>query len=81
MGMVMKNSKGTAGASEHWHEENHKTGKRRPRQEAVDEALEQTFPASDPPGLYGLNFHSGVLRSARERIGSDLKPKPDRSKD
>jgi len=77
----MKNSKGTAGASEHWHEENHKTGKRRPRQEAVDEALEQTFPASDPPAYMGSTSIPGSCDQPESESGADSKPEPDRSKD
>jgi hypothetical protein len=44
---------------------------RKPDQEKIDEGLEETFPASDPPS------HSGVTPSPEEAAEDEDTPLPD----
>jgi len=44
-------------------------GEKRHLDELLDEALEETFPASDPPAMIGID---GV------KVGAKPKPRPDR---
>ncbi|MGA7327118.1 MAG: hypothetical protein WBX25_22195 [Rhodomicrobium sp.] len=76
----MDNAKRTSTTNNHWHERDSETGKRRLRQDAVDEALEQTFPASDPPAYMGSTSIPGSCDQPKSQSKSKSKRHQDQSK-